>query len=450
MDLLYGSAAEIERGTGLTSQLLGLAKNGKYQVGSINLNELLLKTAKAFGRGKRKRKRRRHRLMATDAVAAVGARADSSGAGTTGMKQAGTAARFQLDFNFIEPRIYLSAQKICAFTAGIEVKRIFTRVVHCFLGRKNPSKIRIWSLSVIPTPHSQTSNCVPSAFALALNSTLPSLLIDSGDIFDYLICEPQKQRNLKMCRLLGIYGLVHTWREVVMAFTRQAESCKLPPIAKMSTGHKDGWGMTLSNRKQSAMVSLIRQLGSAFDSPGCRQAVYALPDPPGIFLCHFRKPSDTTPITLSNTHPFIHNGWAFIHNGTVYRAQSLPRDSSLVFTSEDSDTEHLFHYLLTKIQHRPGDKKIISAIKEAVFSITCDYTALNMILSNGKAVYALRCFTRYEDYYTLYYYHLPAGDIQSSEPVESEGLSQDRRTLRVNKCLLKIQGSPPRIEESPM
>ena len=66
-----------------------------------------------------------------------------------------------------------------------------------------------------------------------------------------------------MCRLLGIYGRVDTWREVVMAFGKQAQSGKLPPIAKMSPGHKDGWGMTLSNRKQSAMVSLIRQLGSA-------------------------------------------------------------------------------------------------------------------------------------------------------------------------------------------
>ncbi len=253
-----------------------------------------------------------------------------------------------------------------------------------------------------------------------------------------------------MCRLLGIYGQVENWREVAMAFRQQAQSGKLPPIDKMSPGHKDGWGMALSNRAQTAMVSLMRQLGSACDSPCYRQAVYSLSDPPAVFLCHLRKASDTIAITPANTHPFILNGWAFIHNGTVYQAQSLPRDSTLVFTSEDSDTEHLFHYLLTKIQDKPRDKTIAAAIKEAVSSITCDYTALNMILSNGNAVYALRCFTQFRDYYTLYYYRLPAGVILSSEPVESEGLNPDRWTLLANNCLLKIQGSPPRIEEIPM
>jgi len=253
-----------------------------------------------------------------------------------------------------------------------------------------------------------------------------------------------------MCRLLGIYGQTDNWREVVMAFRQQAESGKLPPVDKLTPGHKDGWGMTISNREQTAMVPLTRQLGSANDSPCYQQAVYALPEPPGVFLCHLRKASDTIPITRSNAHPFFHNGWAFIHNGTVYRAPSLPRDPALVFTSEDSDTEHLFHYLLTKIQDRPHDKTITSAIKEAVSSITCDYTALNLILSNGKAVYALRCFTQYEDYYTLYYHRLPAGVIISSEPIESEGLHPDRWTLLANNCLLKIQDRPPRIEEIPM
>ena len=250
-----------------------------------------------------------------------------------------------------------------------------------------------------------------------------------------------------MCRLLGMYGQIENWRDIVMAFSKQAESGKIPPIDKNEPGHKDGWGMTISNRKQTGMVSLIRQLGSADESAGYREALDALPDQPDIFLCHLRKASKTIPITLSNTHPFINNGWAFIHNGTVFRADTLPTDSALLFTSDDSDTEHLFHYLLTKIKDQPRDKTVAGAIVDAVSSLTLDFTSLNFILSNGRDLYVVRYFKKYDSYYTLYYYQLAAGIIICSEPIDSKGLNQANWNLIANKSLLRIQGRPPRIEE---
>jgi len=251
-----------------------------------------------------------------------------------------------------------------------------------------------------------------------------------------------------MCRLLGICGPIDKWREIVMTFSQQAETGNLPAGSQTDPGHKDGWGLTISNHRQTAMVSLIRQLGSAHGSASYRQAVYALPDQPGILLCHLRKASNTIPITLSNTHPFVHNGWGFIHNGTVYRAQSLPRDPQLVFTSENSDTEYLFHYLLTKIMQRRTDKTLSAAIADAVSSLGLDYTALNLMLSNGRDLYVLRNFKTHADYYTLYYYGLTGGFIICSQPIELEGLTQDRWTLIADKSLLRIHGSPPQIEES--
>ena len=245
-----------------------------------------------------------------------------------------------------------------------------------------------------------------------------------------------------MCRLLGICGQVDNWREIVLAFSHQAETGILPPSDKSGSGHKDGWGMSISNRKQTAMVPLLRRLGSAYGSTNYREALYALADQPEIFLCHLRKASDMIPITLPNTHPFILNTWAFIHNGTVFRAESLPRDPALVFSSNDSDTEHLFHYLLTKIMGCTGDQAISSVIVDAIFSLRLDYTALNMMLSNGQKLYAARCFQKNEDYYTLYYYSLPTGMIICSEPIESKDLSQDRWVLMANKSLLKIKYDP--------
>lgn len=253
-----------------------------------------------------------------------------------------------------------------------------------------------------------------------------------------------------MCRLLGIYGRIDNWREIVMAFSRQAETGYLPADSRTDPGHKDGWGIAIANRGQTAMIPLVRQMGSAHGSPGYREAIYALPEQPGIFLCHLRKASDTIPITLSNVHPFVHNGWSLIHNGTLYRAQNLPRDPQLMFTSDDSDTEHLFHYLLTKINKRSADKTLTATVAEALTSLELDYTALNLMLSNGRDLYVLRKFKTHPDYYTLYYYRLAGGFIISSQPVELEYLIPDQWTPIANGSLLKFHGSPPQIEESPI
>jgi len=251
-----------------------------------------------------------------------------------------------------------------------------------------------------------------------------------------------------MCRLLGICGPINNWREIVMAFSQQAETGNLPPGRQTDPGHEDGWGITISNPRQTAMVSLVRQLGSAHGSPSYREAVYTMPDQPAILLCHLRKASDIVPITLSNTHPFVHNGWGFIHNGTIYQAQSLPRNPHLVFTSEDSDTEHLFHYLLTKIKQRPAEKTLSGAIADGITSVRLDYTALNLMLSNGQDLYVLRYFKKHADYYTLYYYELSSGFIICSQPIELEGFAQERWTLIANKSLLRIYGSPPQVDQS--
>jgi len=251
-----------------------------------------------------------------------------------------------------------------------------------------------------------------------------------------------------MCRLLGMYGRVDNWRDIVTAFSSQAETGLVPPTAGTAPGHKDGWGMTISNRRQSAMVPLVRQLGSARDSQAYREALRALPTQPAIFLCHLRKASDTIPITLSNTHPFVHNGWAFIHNGTVFGAQSLPRDSGLAYTSDKSDSEHLFHYLLTEIIKRPQHNGIAGSIAAAVASLDIDYTALNFLLSNGRELYVNRLFQKHEIYYTLYYYQLPDGIIICSEPIDIKGLKQEYWQLLANHCLLEISGVPARIEET--
>ena len=249
-----------------------------------------------------------------------------------------------------------------------------------------------------------------------------------------------------MCRLLGIYGQTGIWREIAMAFSKQAQFGHIPPEETQTPGHKDGWGITMTNQGRTAMIPVARQLGSAHDASCYRDVIDATPATPDIVLCHLRKASDIIPITLANAHPFIHNGWAIIHNGTVYHAESLPRDPRFKTTSDGSDTEHFFHYLLTKIENTPPGR-MARTIADAVASINTDYSALNCILCNGRELYAVRQYKKWEDYYTLYTYALPGSVIISSQPVELPQLRPDNWKPLPNSQLIRIYGAPPKIDQ---
>ena len=253
-----------------------------------------------------------------------------------------------------------------------------------------------------------------------------------------------------MCRLLGIYGQVDFWQEIVLEFRRQADVGKIPPVGGTQPGHKDGWGMAGSNKDRTAMVPIIRQLGSASDSVRYRQAVTSIDEAPDVFLGHLRKASEDIPITLANAHPFFHDGWAFIHNGTVYDAESLPRDASLVPISDESDSEYLFHYLLSAIMAIATNHKIGETLSQAVSSMTVDYTAVNSMLSNGEDLYVINGHKKWEDYYALHCYCLPTGIIISSQPIESSRLDPAGWKRLDNNVLLRIHGSPPRLEKIPI
>jgi len=250
-----------------------------------------------------------------------------------------------------------------------------------------------------------------------------------------------------MCRLLGIYGQVDFWKEVLTEFRKQAEFGNLPPIEGLRPGHKDGWGMATSNDDMTSMVEVIRQLGSAYESPNYLDTINSTKSQPHVFLCHLRKASPNVPISRPNVHPFISKGWAFIHNGTIYQAESLKRHLLFVSSTDASDSEYFFHYLLTKIFENQENNSILEKIADAVSSLAVEFTALNSMLSNGHDLFVLRSCKLYKNHYTLYYYTLPHGIIFSSEPVEISSLNSNQWKSLTNDSIIRIHGFPPIVEE---
>ena len=249
-----------------------------------------------------------------------------------------------------------------------------------------------------------------------------------------------------MCRLLGIYGQVAFFKELVFEFQNLAQYGKIPPNPDTPAGHHDGWGMARSNPQKTGMIPIDRQLGSAFQSQAFKAALNSIAVPAHIFLCHLRKASPEVAVTLANTHPLFARRWALIHNGTVFDAERLPRDRSLKPSSDNSDTEYLLHYFLTHLFNKPDSSKDHEILRDATAAITLDYTAVNVLLSNGRDLFVIRNHTRHGDYYTLYYYHLPGGVIVCSQRLCSGTLRAEKWQALPNRSIMQIHGDQPEIE----
>lgn len=252
-----------------------------------------------------------------------------------------------------------------------------------------------------------------------------------------------------MCRLLSTFGKPKDWSKIILEFQKQANTGKILPILGIEPGHKDGWGMAKSNIDTSGMEIVGKYLGSAMEADEYKKNIDSYSTPPRIFMCHLRKASPGIQISLANTHPFLYENWVFSHNGTIYEANKLMSNSKFLLTSDDSDSEHFFHYLLTYILNEELTQTFPEKIIEALLKINVPFTSLNSMFSNGSDLYAIRYCIKNEDYYTLSYYETTDGIVISSEPVHLPELKDSLWKELPNRSLIRVSSDPLKMEIFP-
>ena len=246
-----------------------------------------------------------------------------------------------------------------------------------------------------------------------------------------------------MCRLLGINGSNKNWQQILFEFQVLSEKGKIPNLPNLEPGHLDGSGMASSKSDGSGMKLIGKYLGNALEAPEYEEKVHSFESQPRNFLCHLRKASPAIPITLPNSHPFIASNWAFIHNGTVYNAENLKQEYKFQATSDDSDSEFLFHYLLAPLLEEDNVESRTNRLIESLKQVEVQYSALNCILSNGSEMYAVRCAAKHQDYFSLFYQVSDLEVIICSEKIGSEKDNKEIWTEMPNQSVLSISGSPP-------
>ncbi len=132
-----------------------------------------------------------------------------------------------------------------------------------------------------------------------------------------------------------------------------------------------------------------------------------------LLIAHVRKASPIYSGDLSAraAHPFLSGGIALAHNGTVRAADWLGGGGS--------DSALLADWLAASWRPRTPDD-LARALEELV-GRTSDFTALNILVSNGEGLGAFRCYRREPGYYTLWYRRGKDEVVVSSEPLFGDG-----------------------------
>lgn len=145
-----------------------------------------------------------------------------------------------------------------------------------------------------------------------------------------------------------------------------------------------------------------------------------------ILLLHARK-SGKGKVKLDNVHPYSDKledkHYLFAHNGTVDDIDQLGKHVEALKSDEISDTSIYFEMVMEKIMEGiTPDEAIRSAIKD--IKATCkQISALNCLMTDGKALYAARHHSGNDAYYALYKIEVDSTVIISTEPFNIPSLN---------------------------
>lgn len=207
-----------------------------------------------------------------------------------------------------------------------------------------------------------------------------------------------------MCRMLVVSGGPHR-SEILRAFRKQATHGREgPPAARR---HQDGWGMVLGDGR---LHLLERRPTDASSDPAFEAAVTkAEASSNGFVLTHLRDASIGSK-TVANTHPFVADGWAFAHNGTIHDAGRIEIEGARY--EGETDSERYFRRYLHHWNHLHSPE---AALRMTVHEVRarCTFSSLTALFTDGTTVYGYRglgtdiseCGTAecHQAYYTLGY-----------------------------------------------
>jgi predicted glutamine amidotransferase len=227
-----------------------------------------------------------------------------------------------------------------------------------------------------------------------------------------------------MCRMVAALGPRGDALRLASAFRQEASAGRVAKGAR--PGHADGWGLVFADAAGALRYAGRSPLDAASDPayPEALARLAADAPPRTALLAHVRKATRGAR-SLDNTQPFIEDGYAFCHNGTVDGAAP----------EGESDSRALFRRILDALRKGATPEDAIAGLAREV-DARHSYTSLTFLLTDGRALWGLRrigndptaCAPEAcaADYYTLAHAPLPDGGIVVAQEPDLLGIPHAR------------------------
>ncbi|GAA2852371.1 class II glutamine amidotransferase [Actinoplanes cyaneus] len=223
----------------------------------------------------------------------------------------------------------------------------------------------------------------------------------------------------------------------------------------VETTNGDGVGVGWYPADSPAEPALFRGVGPAWNDANLREIARSTTSP--LFLAHIRA-STGTAVQQTNCHPFRHESWLWVHNGSIREFAKLRRDLLLAVdpalfpTIEGStDSEVMFHLALTfGLRDRPvAAVERMAGLIEAVARTHGVPAPLQMTIgtTDGDRVWGFRYSS--EGHSRSLYYSTETAALQRLYPDNPQlhRLSEETR-LVVSEPLGELPGAWQPVPES--
>ena len=215
-----------------------------------------------------------------------------------------------------------------------------------------------------------------------------------------------------MCRMVAFASAEP--RDVVPYLAALARFCASGNLVdgwekRPGGNHPNGWGVAWHAGDEIRMV----KSGNPAASDPLLSGMRAVTD---RFIGHVRYASNPETVCAANSHPFQALGVTLAHNGTFYGKIGAEADARKL-----SDTMVFLELLEDRWKERtlPGLSETLRGILSD-HELVGEYSAANLLIADGDALYAFRRFHRNAEYYTLYLNTGIGLTVVASEPLDAD------------------------------
>jgi len=188
-----------------------------------------------------------------------------------------------------------------------------------------------------------------------------------------------------MCRMLGVVFRKKFPEETLSELKILSEAGLIPGEEK--PGHRDGWGIVAFEGGRPRYLG--RSVKPAFSDRAYDEAIVDVErlSKPNILIAHVRAASSGG-VAIENTHPFIVDGLAFAHNGTVKGMKADPRGRA----KGKTDSEIIAHLVADRMREKGSLMSAMkSVVREEIDKRT--FTGAVMLASDGQVLVGYRDFS---------------------------------------------------------